>query len=519
MSDLDAAALELAGVLLAFSLIAFTVWWVRRPRPEPAAPGVSNSPRESRFPIVSRRADPQPEPVEISASRLARISRKPSDAPAAIDKSEQAGATMRLSVVDPIDADGDIEEALGAMATRAERAAHIDRAPTSPAALAAVRLVPRIPPRDAILARHWVGGRPRLPAGMAWPQIDGIDADFLAQVACADLPPGLWDGLGPRWGWIAFFSHPDSAVVSACHLPEDGPPRDPSRAVGPVWFRPYRAAQIADLTNLCGRTFPELAVDVVVADADDDLAVMATDDFAAQDYDIADPAFHPFDWASMAAMADVLESRLARPSAFPVPPADANDELVQALAEAVEVNREAAARARDIIAIIRETAGEGDFVPADATMVMAALHAIRWMHVLTPTDLESGEDRVEILVLPLTRHHPGADLWAEDYRIILFDRAKHAWSRHPDRLPAPMRACFEPLWQAMAARETATMGGRPTYYVHGFDDERDVVMLELPTSGLASRHAGEAGHLVLTMRKADLAAGDFAKLTARIGNP
>src|SRR3546814_7878402 len=66
-----------------------------------------------------------------------------------------------------------------------------------------VRLVPQIPLRDAIQTHSRLGGRPHLPAATDWPRIDGVKGDFLAQIACADLPQGLWDGLGPRDGWLA----------------------------------------------------------------------------------------------------------------------------------------------------------------------------------------------------------------------------------------------------------------------------------------------------------------------------
>src|SRR3546814_9287019 len=88
-----------------------------------------------------------------------------------------------------------------------------------------VRLVPQIPLRDAIQTHSRLGGRPHLPAATDWPRIDGVKGDFLAQIACADLPQGLWDGLGPRDGWLAFFAHPVTGEAIALHLAEDGPPR------------------------------------------------------------------------------------------------------------------------------------------------------------------------------------------------------------------------------------------------------------------------------------------------------
>lgn len=518
MSQVQSAALTLAGVTALFLLALFAIWWLRRPRAEPVPrmPKAPKAPRESKLPKLARKArEPEP-PVEIAPARLARISARPvfdqlsepvpqptaPEAPAPAVSIAPPAAEAPPSTPAP-----SLEASLEAMAAAVERQA------SAPDVIRGVRLVPRIPPRDAIHTRSWLGGRPRLPATVDWPRIDGTRADFLAQIACADLPADLWDGLGPRDGWLAVFGHPDTGAATALHLPEAGPPREPPHAPGEAWFAPYGALRFADLSGLAVRAFPEWPVDLLPSDEAGLDA--AADPLAGRDYDIADPAFHPFDWDTMLAMAAILERRVARLATGTDTPADASDELALALADAAEANREAAAGAAEIVGIIRESANTHVFTVSDATAVMAALHAIRWIHVGCDPDPETGEDHVETLELPLTRHHPGAPLWVEDYRALLFDHAKHAWCADPDRLSAPARAWFEPLWQALGAREAAMMGHVPSRYLADFDDERDAVLIELPTSGLMSRRAGDAGSVALIIRKADLAAGDFSRLRAQ----
>ncbi len=46
------------------------------------------------------------------------------------------------------------------------------------------------------------------------------------------------------------------------------------------------------------------------------------------------------------------------------------------------INREARARAEEIIAIVHDSAARQAFSPGDATAVMAALHAIRWARAI-----------------------------------------------------------------------------------------------------------------------------------------
>lgn len=566
MNDLDGTALIFGGLFLAWALIMGAVWWMRRPRPEVPAYNGPAVPRESRLPTLpklSRKAAPEPEPVEISASRLARISGKytpevlddapayepvaeaaeeapvvepddaaepapearfdpPTPGPAASEILEDApAAEFAPSEPQPSAAAPIIDEAtLEALASEVEEQARtIDRPVTD---RAAVRLVPQNPPRDAIFRKSWLGGRPHLPAGSEWPRVDGNDGDFLAQIACDELPPALWDGLGPRTGSLAFFANPDSGAVTALHIVGDGVPHDPPRPVGSAYFHPY-GVDAADLMPLAIRAFPEWPVDIVAVapDAADprDAATIDAAALLAADYDIADPAFHPFDWPSMLALADILESRLAQQPLDGSAPEDANDELVQTVAEADERNRDAVQRAAEIVAIIREGAEQGaGFSPPDATAVMAGLHAIRWTRVWTVADEESGEDQVETVSFPLTRHRPDGDLWVDAYRTILFDHAKHAWCRNPDTLSAPARAFFEPLWEAMAAAEMPSMGNFPSQHAVGFDDERDVVMIEFPAGGLMSRGLRSGGNLVLAIRKADLVAGHFSEMRALAGN-
>lgn len=582
MSDLNGAALMLGGLMLVWALGMFAFWWMRRPRPDPAAYAAPAAPREIRIPKLTRKAEPEAAPIEISASRLARISGKTTpdkfddalsfyesetDAPSALPPiRDEPPVVVELDSAAPQDStpveavhetapvsenppvvtmpepaiaapalDEELLESLAADVERRARIADVPLADTpfseAPPASAVIDksvngvvayLVPQTPPRDAIFRKSWLGGRPHLPADIAWPRVDGSDADFLAQIACTDLPSALWDGLGPRTGSLAFFANPDTGAVAALHLIDEGEPREPSRPVGGAYFHPY-GIDSADLMSLTIRAFPEWPVDVVIVEPGDAGPRQAeASDVAAQlaaDYDIADPAFHPFDWASMLALADILESRLAQQPLGGPAPDDASDELAQAMVDADDANRDAVQRAAEIITIIREGSEQGaGFSPPDATAVMAGLHAIRWARVWAVADEESGEDRVETLVLPLTRHRPDGDLWVDAYRTVLFDHAKHAWCRNPGILSAPARAFFEPLWEAMAISEIPSMGNFPSLHAVGFDDERDVVMLEFPAGGLMSRGVREGGNLVLAMRKADLAAGDFSAMRALRSN-
>ena len=516
MNEVQSAALMLAGVALAFVAVVFGVWWLRRPRTAPAAP---RAPGETgRMPKLSRKTKVAVEPVEISASRLARVSGKAPLQP-------QAETDYDYRQVPALDGEAvGVEATLEALASEVEDEAH--RIESAEVEAVTLRLVPQIPLRDAISTNSWLGGRPHLPEGMAWPLIDGEPADFLAQIDCASLPPALWGGLGPRDGALAFFIHRRGYHMQVLHL------RDADVAVAPPlalddpdgWFGPHGGLRFGDLESFAVHAFPEWPVDLVAVgpgDADprvegdpNDIGAMLYN----RSYDIADPAFHPFDWGSMTAMIAILEMRLDRLTTDAVPPPGASAEDIVALEQRAAINREARARVAEIIAIVHESAAKEDFSTSDATAVMSALHAIHWAKAVHRIDPENGAEVHDTITLPLTTHRADANLWVHDYQTILFDRAKHAWCANPDSLSAPMRAFYEPYWRDLASREVAAIGHEPFRYVHDYDEDRDAVLLELPTSGLMSRIFGDCDNLVVTIDKADLAVGDFSRLRVQVSN-
>ena len=72
----------------------------------------------------------------------------------------------------------------------------------------------------------WIGGNPKLPDPFRWPSRDGQPYQFLCQINCATLPKELWGGLGPRTGWLAFFSTISGRIdVKVIYAPQLGPER------------------------------------------------------------------------------------------------------------------------------------------------------------------------------------------------------------------------------------------------------------------------------------------------------
>ena len=119
---------------------------------------------------------------------------------------------------------------------------------------ASVVLRRQIPVRFDQAPRSWLGGLPMMPAQVPWPIAVSTDhpgrgptpLHFVAQVACEDLPPELWGGLGPRTGWLLLFlkgedwdvmSNP--AALQVLHTSELGAERQPPPQIRPVHDETY----------------------------------------------------------------------------------------------------------------------------------------------------------------------------------------------------------------------------------------------------------------------------------------
>jgi hypothetical protein len=426
-----------------------------------------------------------------------------------------------------------------------------------------VRLVPEVPIRNES-PNGWLGGGARLPAGMPWPEIGGAPLQLLAQVDCAALPAGLWDGLGPRHGWLTIFIEPVKFTVQVMHFAEVG-----QLTPGPM-LPPDSAIVGYDMRAKPGKVgliqaIPHWPVDVVaVLDGKDDPRRegwhASSHARYEQRHDISAPALMPFDWPTARTMMEMVVAGVARAiptAAAPHLEPDALAKLETQIAEASAggatpdqileqrlnlAGLRAMASARDhalqngpailrrlqaLKARVDSMAVEAAFSAAAIAPVLAEMHGMTWMHVSAPPWYRDGrklssqerfDEGVELLSLPVTTHDRVSHLWVHGFEIYRDDRAKHAYARDPDSLPAEVRADCEATWKDMAAHEMGGMGHVPWHYVDEFDERHDATLLELPSSSLMNWMFGDVHSLVITMTKADLAAGAFDRVKLQVSN-
>ncbi|MDO9417292.1 DUF1963 domain-containing protein [Pararhizobium sp.] len=405
----------------------------------------------------------------------------------------------------------------------------------------AVRLAPQIPIRDHADPQSWLGGEPRMSPDVAWPEIDGCPAYFLAQIDCASLPSDLWDGSGPRHGWLAFFVHPKSTKTCVLHLDRRGPARTGPEPVAYSWFDPLRPELLSGMHILAPPRWP---VDLVAAGSDQagphrtakarSAAISARHDAG---YDLAAPENQPFDWPSVLSMLQMMETRLAASlartpdvisrhrdrlecllrdlpatkasrSAFQKE-ADFLAVLIKASEEARAMLEHAVVRAGEIAALGRDLAVRVPFSPGALAPVMEGLQAIELMTMRRPA-AQAGASLLETGTIPLTVHSPLSNLWVNDFDSVRRDSAKRAYCTAPEALPLPVRLNLEALWRDEADHEVAVMGGD-----RDASPDSDVTLLELPYSNLMGWMFGHVENLSFTIKRSDLAAGTFDNVTAQ----
>lgn len=430
-----------------------------------------------------------------------------------------------------------------------------------------VRLVPQVPVEDRNGGDAWLGGGARLAPGMDWPVIEGTRLQLLAQFNCAKLPADLWDGLGPRRGWLALFVHPETLQPKVLHFATAGEFK-PSPPIGPdcnmIGYDGRKAAEACGYTGV----FPRWPATLETA---------ATSEGAprgphggslshiryAQRHDFVADGRWPFDWASAAKMIEIAIDELERivpaseaPGAWFTPEAIVKSAQGIAAAKASGADAETIAglevrlgemvvtaavhdyRVRHgagVLAALRalkmriaDVASRQSFSEATIGEVLTQLQSMQWMHKRTPpfyrdgiklSEVQRAAEGCEAFLLPLTTHDSAAaPTWVHAFETHLLEAARPVYLDDPAALPARLRADCEEMWASRAAESAGGIGHVPWRYVHEFDDGEDVTLLELPSSDLIGWQWGDVDNIVITMKRKALARGDFSRARVQITN-
>lgn len=311
-------------------------------------------------------------------------------------------------------------------------------------------------PITDVPSSSWVGGVPSLPDTVGWPVIEGEPAVFRAQIACADLPEGIWGGLGPSTGWLIFFSGAEAlGDVAVLHCETLGQPRGTAHA--PRW--PLRPADPDTRPEGPKYSQHKTTPRQEFTQQDDIPAALSPQQNAT------------FQDMLLSALKDHLKFRsdLDKEPGI-VDPSSAHLPVWQKLAQE--------SPASDVDQLIEQIISQDD--PRRVAAMRKALTA--------------------------------------GYLYRLEQHARKIYTDAPNALPPEMRTAFEPIWQKDAPYERLSLGG-PVGEDFFEDRMQDpVFLLRLPTSDLLGWQFSDLDDWGVFIPPEALKARDFSQASGSVSN-
>lgn len=401
-----------------------------------------------------------------------------------------------------------------------------------------VRLVPQVPIQPGT-PRSWFGGNPSLPEGTGWPTCDGKPAAFLAQIDCSCLPRKLWDGAGPRSGWLCFFIDFDDgrAIVKVLHTHSLGVPMQSPAEVHVPWLFSDNMGWL-----VARKDVPRWPVEVLtVSSLEQDPLIYANGDHSNNPrfvvfntgFDLNEPRWKPFDRQSTLLLLEAAEDAVRRRLRWSRETIDRAMVNLQRLSEGPEdynepeasrqfseeriamATRELSAAERHLsqLETLRNQTATSEksetFSEGQIDNVIAALGAI----------VVSGDNAVDsVKVFPAVCPPAALGHWLWNWTTSTFHYAVHLYAENSETLPHAWRTKIEEQAIYDAQREMGAMREFPDGHVNRFNVGKDVTLLQLPTSHLINWMWGDMYNLVLTVPKQDLARNDFSQVKVHISN-
>ncbi len=342
----------------------------------------------------------------------------------------------------------------------------------------------------SVNATSWIGGLPEMPEDVDWPENDGRPMVFVAQIAINDLPPNVWDGLGPSEGWLLFFYEPTSyETVRVIHIDRKGPARPQPEIPNPT----YR------LTSEACDVVQGLGYNILTA---------GLQKWALRATPLAPDGPDSRSWDDRYKDKDDLRRTLWNPDLNAEPYRPDRHELVQALLGAVDV------RLRDGQSYFRNPkpdTEEGRILAARYDTAFAELAHLRRQAEdgMAPEDLIAAADRISAggadadnRIQPLWF---GQD-WRVTYRNMVEYLARETLHSDPAKLTSAERQIFEPVWERDAKNDALAVSGSSEGYVHTQLKEA-ALLLEFSPSELTGWSNSDSAPFAFFIKPEDLKAG------------
>lgn len=414
-----------------------------------------------------------------------------------------------------------------------------------------VRLVPQIPIRTK--STSWFGGNPFMPASIKWPVgADGLPMQFLAQIDLSKAPNALWEGLGPRSGWLLFFTNYEFGGAKVIHTEKLGssrtaPPIPASRVseYGP-WFNTYGLSDV-DLVHL-GKTIPAdhrppyWPVDITtVAEGTwtQDWNYRQPSDGPSPlrrlhqtGYDLREEHLAPFDWHSVWLLVHASQCKVWSIQKHVQKWLKTAQNSIESLekkrpdgyAKDVEAHHSKAVALQSNLDVLAST--EAKLLALEKNALELAKHRpftveIRDEYFAQITQLpiprcrDWGNEEPDFLSLVSTPDFEGG---LRDYVNLLLDYAKKLYSGSLKPLSPPMLNFLINEVQHFGPTEYGLSGHHAIDALPAFNKDEEIGLLQLPSSSLMGWQWGDVHDVAFSISKSDLESHIFENIKLVVTN-
>lgn len=409
---------------------------------------------------------------------------------------------------------------------------------------------------------HWVGGLPNLPVDVHWPEINGRPASFLAQISMSEMPETLWQGRGPRTGWLVYFGDSETdGDITVLHVEGEVFPRAQPRGVSYHWSA-YRGAEgmkhvIGAAADVPPKWFIEIADQATLGSVEDMTAEVTTPDGWAYKYkdektvkwvwekpslldrrsvllDVTLPHLkNGTSWgtvfALLAALRMMLGNRSDEVTSAEARYTDMQQRIGREIAELSLVAKgtgEAARQAHDTITDKRKHLAQILKSSEDAQTVLQILLDRFAGLTAIEVELKSASKRVEYdpafaaelhalvreaeaeIKLKTSRIGP---LVQEDFMHIMEHQARLAYTSDPASVPADLYDLYAPLWQQECEDVAIFIGTNAD--TQGVE-RQDARLLDMPPNPLTGITIGDHSRFYADIPLRDLDRGTYTRAYA-----
>lgn len=396
----------------------------------------------------------------------------------------------------------------------------------------------------------WIGGLPSIPSYMDWPEVNWEPAPFLAQIALDDMPETLWQGAGPREGWLVFWSDPkDPCGVVVRHVTGEVEERAQPANAKPDWHWNMEPAGLKEALGDAANVPPRWYLEVIQGPA-----LGAVEDMAEENPDHWDGEKGDYVWAKTwtASRAGIMGKVSALPElrggvdwpSFFGLFALWRDQLNQRKA-ALEVQMEnradsferlQAKHVAELKAISEDL--ETDEAAIDAKATEQAQFLKNWNKRMDHTaeellrikDLFPTLDQLEVELRETARATAFDNAIGQEFETLVqsFDRktnahyrpaseqfienyARYHYTRDPDDVPQALFDLFAPLWE-LQCQETLIFLG--LNHEGTESTQPDARLIDIPTHPLAGLSFGDDSRYYVDLPLESLVGAKWQDATA-----